>query len=127
MVKGARTRLLNAALVVAALLAACAGGGPAANLTDQEARGQRLFQANCASCHATSPDTVIVGPSLAGIVDRAGTRVAGQDASDYIKTSILDPGAYVNAGFDNLMPKTFGRMFNNEEMEALIAYLLTLK
>jgi cytochrome c551/c552 len=40
-----------------------------------EARGFALFsgKGRCASCHSLSANTVIVGPSLAGIASRAGS------------------------------------------------------
>lgn len=122
-----RARLLSAALVL--LLSACATPPTrvAPTLSEQEQRGERVFTQNCASCHATAPETVIVGPSLFGLHARAGERVAGQDARSYIEISIIDPGAYVNEGFEDLMPKTFGRTLTGEELDALLTYLLTLK
>jgi mono/diheme cytochrome c family protein len=111
------------------LLAAC-GDGQALPTTPADplaARGRQLFQQNCATCHATAAETVIVGPSLAGIADRAGGRVPGLAARDYIQQSILNPGAHVVAGFEDLMPTTFGKSLTGEELDALTAYLLTLE
>lgn len=48
------------------------------------------------------------------------------DARAYIEQFILDPAAYVVPGFDDLMPKTWGRVLNSEELDALIAFLFTL-
>lgn len=89
--------------------------------------GQTLFLQNCAACHATSGDAVIVGPSLAGVATRAETRVAGLDAREYIVQSITDPSAYVNPGFKDLMPKSFGNYFSDKELQELVDYLMTLK
>lgn len=110
------------------LLSACGGGANIpAELSEQEKAGERLFIQNCASCHATSPETVIVGPSLAGVALSAEGKVPGQDARSYMETSILEPDAYINEGFNDLMPKTFGNTLSGEELDSLIAYLLTLK
>ncbi len=114
-------------LLLGILLSACAGeeNSPDA-LSAQEMAGERLYIQNCASCHATSPNTVIVGPSLAGLAQSAGNKVSGQDARSYIETSILEPDAYINEGYNDLMPKTFGKTLTGEDFDALVAYLLTL-
>lgn len=106
------------------LLAACA---PTSSSSDPEQLGRQLFLQSCGACHATVGDTVIVGPSLAGIASRAGTMVDGLDAGAYIEQSILDPGAYVNPGFANVMPTSFGSFYSDAELEALVEYLLTLE
>jgi cytochrome c len=112
------------------LLAACSASSAAANatpLSEEEAFGEDLFTAHCASCHSTMGDTVIVGPPLSGVATRAETRVVGLDAAAYIEQSILEPSAYVNDGYQDLMPKTFGVVLSGDEVDALVAYLLTLK
>jgi mono/diheme cytochrome c family protein len=86
-----------------------------------------VFQQNCATCHSADPNTVIVGPSLAGIASRAATRVEGLDAQQYIEQSILTPDAYVVEGYTDLMPKDFGRKLSGEELDAVITYLFTLE
>lgn len=110
------------------LLVGCGGEETAVpatpTLSPQAIQGQQLFTKECGSCHSFSPDTVIVGPSLAGIASRAAGRVAGQDAKTYLLTSILRPGDYLVEGFDNLMPATFGKQLTGENIDALVAYLL---
>ncbi|MBZ0299520.1 MAG: c-type cytochrome [Anaerolineae bacterium] len=52
---------------------------------------------------------------------------ADRDPVEYIRTSILDPGAYVVPSFpDNLMPRVYSEIFTEDEINDLIAYLLTL-
>ncbi len=111
------------------LLTACSRSeaAPVATQDPALAAGKALFQRHCAACHSLEPDAVIVGPSLAGVADRAGERVAGLDARQYIQTSILRPDAYLVAGFDNLMPTTLAKEMTGEELDTLTAYLLTLK
>lgn len=126
------------ATVCCFLLAACSSGGEGAptattdpQLSPQEAaqiaEGERLFSQHCASCHATEPETVIVGPSLAGIAERAETRVDGLGAREYIELSIVRPDAYLVEGFDDVMPANLGKRLTGDELDALVAYLLTLE
>lgn len=112
---------------VLTLVALVGCSSPASNLDEQQAKGKQVFTQFCASCHSTLPDTVIVGPSLAGIATRAETRVAGMDAGEYILESITNPEAYLNEGYNDLMPKDFEKRLRDDQLDALLAYLLTLK
>ncbi len=94
---------------------------PTATLSPEAARGKTVFSQNCGSCHSTIPDTVIVGPSLAGIATRAETRKPG------LYTAILQPGDFLVDDYDNLMPATFGKQLTGEDLDAVVAYLLTLE
>lgn len=125
-----RIGLLALALMVALALTACGGDQNAANTgLDPEtlATAQRLFQANCAACHSDKADIVLVGPSMVGLAERAGETVPGMDARTYIEESIIDPGAYLNEGYNNLMPATYAVQFSDEELDALVAYLMTFE
>ena len=117
-------------LVTAVLyLTACSTSAvqPAPTLDPLQKQGQGVFNLRCAQCHTTVPDTVVIGPSLWGIANRAGSRVPGYDAEAYIETSILIPDAYLVEGFANTMPTNFGKELTSEELKAVIAYLMTLK
>jgi len=49
------------------------------------------------------------------------------ESVEFLRTSITNPSASVMTGFpDNLMPKVYGTIFTEEEINNLIAYLLTL-
>jgi len=126
---GARLILLLVGCLGLTLVACSTGASGGGSATDdaQVRRGQALFNATCASCHATTVDTVIVGPSLAGIGERAGGRVPGMDGLAYIHQSILNPQAYTVEGFpENIMPPSYSQTFTPEDIEAIVAYLLTL-
>lgn len=110
-------KYLLIATTMTSLLAACA---PLSS-------GQAFFLQNCAACHATNGEIVIVGPSLAGIATQAETRVAGMDARSYITQSIIHPSAYLNTGFKDVMPKSFGTYFEDQDLQDLVDYLMTLK
>ena len=110
------------------LIGSCGGnGGERPALSQEEKLGDRLFTQNCASCHSSRGDTIIVGPSLAGIALDAGAKVAGLDARGYIEASIMEPSAFVSEGFSDLMPKTFGKTLTGEELDALVTFLLGLE
>lgn len=90
-------------------------------------KGERVFQANCSACHSTTSKDVLVGPSMIGLASRSGEIVDGLDARSYIEQSILEPGAFLNEGFQNLMPATYATTLNEEDLNALIEYLLTFE
>ncbi len=90
--------------------------------------GERVFSTaspiTCTTCHSLD-GTVGLGPSLQGIAERAGTRIAGMAAEEYIRQSIIDTNAYIVDGFpESLMPVNFSETLTPEELEAVIAYLL---
>jgi mono/diheme cytochrome c family protein len=91
-------------------------------VTGDPQAGEQLFAANCAMCHG---ETDGVGPARVGMGERAAERVAGQSAEEYLHESIVDPGAYVVEGFSNIMPPNSGEKFSDEELQDLIAYMLT--
>ena len=124
-----KAKSLSIVLLLAGMLAACGGAAeptptPAPTLDPELARGKRVFEANCGACHSLAPDTVLVGPSLAGIAQRGATRVDGLDARGYLYTSIMRPGDYLVDGFQNLMPSTLAKSLSGEDMDAVVAYLM---
>jgi len=111
------------------LLTTCGGAEtptppPTATLPAEIALGKKVFVTHCGACHSLSPDLTIVGPSLDGIATSGNTRVDGQDARTYIYTAILNPGAYLADGYEDLMPATFGKQLSGEELDAVVTYLL---
>lgn len=119
--------ILTIMIAAGMILAGCAASAEPAELLDEEAaRGKRVFSDHCAACHAISGETVIVGPSLAGISSRGGERIEGYTNLEYISESIMKPEAYLVEGYNNLMPAEFGLKLSGEEFDALVAYLLTL-
>ena len=112
----------------AMILAACFGAGESSpTLTPVEQQGQAVFTLRCAQCHALTPNTIVIGPSLAGVATRAASRIPGYDGQTYLETSILLPEEYLVDGFANTMPTNFGKELTSEELAALLAYLMTLK
>ena len=80
--------------------------------------GESVFESNCGTCHSTGTNT-IVGPGLAGLADRA-------TSDGYIRESIMDPGAIIVDGFQDIMPATVGASLSSDDLADLLAYLDTL-
>jgi cytochrome c oxidase subunit 2 len=101
-------------------------GGPAD--LPPAAAGEVVFdQQGCPSCHRG--DASGSGPSLAGLFGRSvrlgdGTTVVADD--EYIRESILDPGAKVVAGYQPIMP-TYQGLLGEEAIMQLIAYIKSLR
>ncbi len=94
------------------------------------ARGKIVFNGvgTCTSCHDVSAGIKIVGPSLKGVATRAGTRKPGLSAEAYLRESIKTPNAFVVPGFQpGLMPQNFAQILSTQQINDLIAYLMTLK
>jgi cytochrome c oxidase subunit 2 len=98
------------------------GGGAPLAVT-----GQRLFsELGCITCHRS--DAQGRGPRLEGIYKKAvlledGRTVIADD--DYLRESILTPGAKVTSGFKPIMP-TFQGLLGEEQLNALVAYVKSL-
>jgi len=97
--------------------------------------GERIYyetaagiNAGCRVCHSISKGETIIGPSFYGIADRAGKRVSGMTAEEYLYQSIVDPNAYVVPGFpEGQMIQNFGQILTDEQIQDLIAFLMTQK
>ena len=116
--------------------------GQVATLAFQDARlsadpkaGERIFNgatlgasAGCQICHSLRPDVQLVGPSLAGIATRAETRVPGLTAEAYLMQSLIDPDAYVVAGFQpGQMRPDLAQALTQQQLDDLVAFMLTLR
>ncbi|MEB2286855.1 MAG: cytochrome c [Anaerolineae bacterium] len=83
--------------------------------------GFQVYMRECAACHGAAEG---VGPSLTAMRDRAPTVVAGLSAQDYIRQSIVEPGAFVVEGYQDVMPKNYGETLTAEEIDGLITFIL---
>ncbi len=95
-------------------------------------RGETLFfngalnAPACIVCHRMEGDTNSLGPSLRGLHEVAGSRVPGLSAADYVRQSILHPRAYIVPGYQPYMPQTYREALEEDEIDALVAFVLTL-
>lgn len=117
-------RLFGMALAVVIL----AGGCAEPRATDPIERGKQVYrEKNCASCHQIGSDGGTVGPPLTHLGTVAETRTAGMSGEEYVRESILDPGGYIVPGFPDTMPRGLTRGLSQEDLDALVRYLLTLR
>ena len=119
--------------LVAVIVAACGGSGDA-ELVGPARTGAELFEdqvlagnPGCITCHSLSPGVELVGPSLAGVATRAADRVPGVAPGDYLRASITEPGSYLVEGYDDRMPGDWAETLSSADIDALVAYLLTLE
>ena len=125
-------------VIVLGLVAACGGGGADTAATTgsatagNAANGETLFKQaligknpGCATCHSVDGKP-LVGPTLQGVATRAGTRVSGETADQYLHKSMVDPNAFVVEGFVPGVMLSY-KDLTEQQLNDLVAYLQTLK
>jgi nitric oxide reductase subunit C len=108
-------------------------------------RGKALFngEGGCAACHSVAAEVALVGPSLAGVPERAARTIAtpaytgnAKTVRDYIRESIRDPSAYIAmapqgrvfaAAGQSLMPSDYATRLTEQQVGDLVEYLMTLR
>lgn len=83
--------------------------------------GFQVYMRECAVCHGAAEG---VGPSLTAMRDRAPTVVAGLSAQEYLRQSIVEPGAFVVPGYQDIMPKDYAETLTAEKINGLITFIL---
>jgi cytochrome c oxidase subunit II len=117
-------RLGRAVAVLSALAVTGAITSCGEDRADEEvSRGRAIAEdVGCMACHSTGTDAKI-GPGWGGIwgteVELADGRMVTVD-EEYLRRSIVDPGADVVAGYQLSMPRV---PLSDEEVDALVAYL----
>jgi hypothetical protein len=97
---------------------------------NQVLQGSRGEIAPCASCHpiVEGENAKIMGNNLYDIGNRADKIVTGQGAEEYLRRSIVDPDSFLAANFqEGIMPRDYSKVLTNQQIEDLVAFLLTLK
>jgi cytochrome c oxidase subunit 2 len=103
---------------------------PVAGPSDPVAQGQDLYETQgCIGCHSLD-GTPQAGPTFRGLFGHEvalddGTMVVADE--EYLHTSIVDPGAQVVEGFNNIMPGTYGQELTEEQIQALVAFIQSLQ
>lgn len=122
-----RALVITGTLVVllATMTVATRTNGSSVEATPPLADGQAIFQTvGCIACHSIGVAVRggQIGPNLAGLAQRAGTRIEGATASDYVRQSIREPDAYTVSGFGRgVMPLL---PLADIDVDTLVEYLL---
>ncbi len=124
-------------VLLSMLLAACGGGGGESAGAGDAARGKSLYEQSvigsssapgCITCHSLEAGKVLVGPSHAGIATAAASAVPGKSAEEFLKESIINPDAVITEGFTaGIMYQNYAKDLSEQEINDLVAYMLTLK
>lgn len=119
-------RVILLASVIAVGSAACGGDGADLALSPAAEAGRDITRTNgCAACHGRTGEGG-PGPAFVGLFgstvefDDGTTAVADEE---YIRQSILEPGARVVAGFGFPMPEND---LSDDEIESVVAYIREL-
>lgn len=126
-------------------LSAATSDPSAAQPSGDAVRGAKLFSKfqpaagmACANCHRVDSEERLVGPGLLNVAQRASNNVderltrrgidpaAPDRVERYLRAAIVDPTGYVLPGYPDIMPKNWGKVFSNSELNDLIAYLRSL-
>ncbi len=127
--------------LLAVLLVVAACGDGQADTTAQTAavgdpeRGRQIWEDGgdvlsgpCSNCHSLDgseePGESRRAPTFQGISERAGDRVPGLSAEEYLRESIVDPAAYIVEGYLGIM-QSYKFLLSEEDIDNLIAFILT--
>ncbi|HEX2768005.1 MAG TPA: c-type cytochrome, partial [Geobacteraceae bacterium] len=92
-------------------------------------RGEEAVEhSGCLACHSLD-GAVKIGPTFKGLFGRSVGFTDGKSViadENYVRESIIDPGAKVVKGYQPVMPSYKG-MLKDEDIAAIIAYIKTLK
>jgi len=92
-------------------------------------RGARVAKnAGCLNCHPIG-GAAKVGPDWKGLFGSNVPLEGGASATadeEYLRESIVDPGARIVKGFPNVMP-TYKTTLSKEDVDAVVEYIKTLK
>jgi hypothetical protein len=70
----------------------------------------------------------LVGPSLADAATVAASAVDGLSAEAFLRQSIIEPDVHVTEGFmPGLMFQNYGETLSEQQINDLVAFLLTQK
>ena len=95
-----------------------------------------MTETGCNSCHVTpglpQVDAAMLGPDQTNLGNVAASRIEGYTAEEYIRESIVDPNAFIVEECPlgpclQVMPQNYSASLSEEQLNAIVAYLLSLK
>ena len=87
---------------------------------DSLAYGKVLFETrSCIGCHSIIPEQQNLGPNLFGISQR--------ESMEYIRQSITSPNAVISPGFLPDQMPNFGDILDENQVNALVIYISSVK
>ena len=95
-----------------------------------------MTETGCNSCHVTpglpQVDAAMLGPDQTNLGNVAASRMEGYTAEEYIRESIVDPNAFIVEECPlgpclQVMPQNYSASLSQEQLNAIVAYLLSLK
>lgn len=110
---------------------------PAPTATPQPLDGteaeELLLNAGCTSCHQIGAlgEAHKVGPDLSGIGLLSGPSLQGMSLEAYLQQAIVDPNAIIAPNcpngpcLPNIMPRDYASRLDSQQIETLVAFLLT--
>jgi nitric oxide reductase subunit C len=111
------------------------GGDESVQVVGDASKGEELYKQKvigssgtpgCITCHSLEEGVTVVGPSHAGIAARV--EESGLQVEDYLRTSIVDPNAVIAEGFsEGVMYQNYATDLTSEQIDDLVAFLMTLK
>ena len=101
-----------------------------------ETRGQALFVKMipevgfaCATCHHLT-EARLIGPGLGDLATRLENYELDMSLEEYIEESIIHPQRYIVGDSPeypaNLMPRNYSELLTEEQIDELVAYILSL-
>ena len=124
---------LGTSAAVTDTLGAAQAGVPASftaaiESADAERGKQLTLATGCVGCHSLDPNQAMVGPTWHNLAETAAARVEGENAAEYLYTSIAQPNAYVVQGYQpTVMIQGYGQTLGEQDLAAIVKYLLTLR
>ena len=97
---------------------------------------EAMTRTGCNSCHVTTGlplvDAAMLGPDQTNLGAIAASRREGYSAEEYLRESIVEPSAFIVEECPlgqclQVMPENYGDLLSDAEINAIVAYLLSLR